>query len=989
MSTKTINTAQQQAIAHVDGPLLIVAGAGTGKTTVITEKIAHIIKSGLARPEEILALTFTDKAAEEMVERVDALLDIGYSELTISTFHTFCQRLIEEYGLDIGISSDPKLITDTESWLLMRQHIYDFNLTYYRPLGSPYKHIYALLTHFSKCKDELISAQEYLSYAEQLQKDMTGDMNEEEPSRVQELANAYHKYNQLLLDKGMLDFGDLIFYAVKLLQERTSIQHALQKKYKYILVDEFQDVNWAQYVLVRLLTKENQLTVVGDDDQSIYAFRGASVSNILRFKEDFPTAKSIVLNENYRSTQTILDTAHTSISHNNPDRLEVKLHINKKLVAHKAEEQTSVHHIHCYTLDDEVQAVIQQINRLKKEKANTTWDDFCVLVRANNHAESFINGFESAGMPYEFLASAGLYRQPIVLDAINFLKLLDDYHDHSAIYRLLRAPIFGTNEHDIQTFVRLAKKKSITYYEALQKAQELQLSQKGIEICHKIVNLIQTGIKRSVYEKPSTVLYFFFEESGYLAYLAKEEDKGNRSVIRQIYQLKEFFELLRRYEEMIPGATVHDFIEHYEHMRESGDEGKLYQPEDTPDSINIMTVHASKGLEFKYVFIVNLVEERFPARRRGGDIDIPIELIHEQLPEGDAHYQEERRLFYVAVTRAKEQVFFISSEDYGGTRKKKISRFLSELGYGDKGKNSSHAMKTLTESATTMSTKKSREEIASDGITYEPPKAYSFSQIKTYQKCPYQYKLMHILKIPTKGSAAFSFGSTIHNTLQSFYEKIQQLNSAKQSSLFDTFQEKSQPTIMNSSVVVPTLVELISMYERHWIGDWYKDKKQREQYYKKGKEILTLFYRSHEGNWTIPVTLEGWFKIVIGDHLVHGRIDRIDKQEEGTLEIIDYKTGTGKEKLEAEDKEQLLIYQIAAQTLPEYRNIGEVGKLTFYYIQDDIKTSFIGKEKEIEKLKEKLMNTIQEIKQGNFLATPNHMVCKYCDYRDICEYRSV
>src|SRR3989338_1467017 len=222
MAHPKLNAAQKEAVAYADGPLLIVAGAGTGKTTVITQKILHLIENGFAKPEEILALTFTEKAAEEMKTRVDDLLDIGYVDLSISTFHAFCQRLLEQFGLAIGIPNQWKLLNDTDAWLLVKQHIYDFRLDYYRPLGNPSRHIHALLKHFSKCKDELISPKDYLEYAEQVKLD--GDeVNMEEKSRLTELANAYHRYNQLLLDNLFLDFGDLIYHTVRLLKERPAI----------------------------------------------------------------------------------------------------------------------------------------------------------------------------------------------------------------------------------------------------------------------------------------------------------------------------------------------------------------------------------------------------------------------------------------------------------------------------------------------------------------------------------------------------------------------------------------------------------------------------------------------------------------------------------------------------------------------------------------------------------------------------------------------
>ena len=913
-----LNKAQREAVEYNDGPLLIVAGAGTGKTTVVTQKITHLIDSKKAKAEEILALTFTDKAAAEMQERVDEMLEIGYIDLQISTFHAFCQRLLEEYGVDLGLPPHFKLLSGTDAWLLVREHIYDFNLDYYRPLGNPTGQIHTLLSHFSKAKDELITSKDYLEYAEGLTLDKDEAEIQEKNKRV-EIANAYHTYDQLLLDNQALDFGDLIFYCVKLLQERPNILKKLQERFKYILVDEFQDVNWAQYQLIRLLTGEDsQLTVVGDDDQSIYAFRGSNVSIIMRFKEDYKQAKEIVLTENYRSGQEILDLAYKSILNNNPERLEEKLGLDKKLES-KAKIKGNVEHLHFSTLDDEVAGVIQKISDIR-EKESADWDDFAILVRANSHTEPFLSRLESSGIPYEFIASSGLYRQPVVLDAINFLNILEHIQDDRAWYRLLRMPFLKFTENDIQKITASAKKKSISYYEALKRSKEFYISPEGVTIASNLIAWVHDGMKHIKFEKPTSILYEFMESSGYFSYLTHEENQGNREVIRQIYHLKQLFDLISNYERAIPGAHVAGFVEHYNYIIESGDGGKMYQPTDTPDSVNIITVHGAKGLEYKYVFVVNCVEERFPTRRRGGDIDLPDELIKESLPESnDIHYAEERRLFYVAATRAKQHLFFSSADNYGGVRQKKVSRFLHELGFTTEGK---EVIEKNKDPQNTM--KHFNNEVTSTDVgefEYTPPSKFSFSQLNSYQRCPYQYKLAHILKIPMKGSAAFSFGNSIHNTLQEFYERVQELNNVKQASLFGLPAEKPSETKANG-IKVPNMEELLEMYEDKWIGDWYKSKKQRESYYKKGKDILKVFYTSQEDNWTVPVSLEGFFKIKVGDYLINGRIDRIDKLEDGTLEIIDYKTGKGKDKLATDDKQQLLIYQIAAQTLPEYRNIG-------------------------------------------------------------------
>ncbi|OIO19555.1 MAG: hypothetical protein COY69_00415 [Candidatus Magasanikbacteria bacterium CG_4_10_14_0_8_um_filter_32_14] len=982
--SKQLNKIQKEAVEYNDGNLLIIAGAGTGKTTVITEKIAYIVEKKLALPEEILALTFTDKAAEEMQDRVDSLIETPYTEMQISTFHSFCQKVLEEYGLEIGLPTNFRLLTETDAWLLLREHIYEFAFDYYRPMGSPNRYIHELLTHFSKAKDELITPQNYLDYVEGLILDKD-DAERQEKNRLIELADAYHKYQKLLLDNEALDFGDIIFYAVKLLQDRPNILKKLQKRFHYIMVDEFQDVNWAQYQLIKLLAgQENKLTVVGDDDQAIYSFRGSNVAIIMNFKTDYPEAKNIVLTDNYRSGQEILDLAYKSIKNNNPHRLEEKIKISKRLKSNLKDLHAEIDHLHYETIDEEVVGVINKIVEIKEIDKDCNWNDFAILVRANSHVEPFSNALESFGIPFEYLASAGLYRQDIVIDSFNFLTLLTDIYDDKAFFRLLKMPFLEFSQNDLQKVTSTAKRKSTPYYEILKRSREFFLSDKAVIVADKLLSACHEGIKQSKFEKPTTILYQFMESIGYLSYLTTEENKGNKNVIRQIYHLKQFFDLIRTYEENVPGSHVAGFVENYEFIIESGDGGKINQIKDTPDSVNIITVHGSKGLEYKNVFIVNMVEERFPTRRKSEGIPLPDELIREKfLESNDLHYQEERRLFYVAVTRAKQRLFLTSANSYGGTRAKKISRFLAELNFDNKEKSLGEKEQTLMQEIRKLNI---QVDLNSEEIEYIPPKVFSYSRISTYQKCPYQYKLAYVLNLPSKGSPHFSFGNTIHGTLQAFYEKVQDLNSATQISLFET---KTVEKKKDDKIKVPSQEELLALYKTKWIGDWYRNKNQREEYFAKGEELLKEFYKSQKDNWTIPVSLEGGFKIKIGEYFVKGRIDRIDQMKDNKLEIIDYKTGQPKDKLTIDDKQQLLIYQIAVETLPQYQNLGKIEKLTFFYLNENKLMSFVGTDKDKEKLEAKLFDAMEHIQKGDFKATPNKHICQYCDFKEICEFRQL
>ena len=361
-----LNKEQKEAVVYDEGPLLIVAGAGTGKTTVITQRLAYLIETGKAKPEEVLAVTFTDKAAEEMEERVDKLLPYGYVDLWVSTFHAFCERILRDHAIDVGLPADFKILDGTAGWLLVYKNFDKFNLDYYRPLGNPTKFIQALLAHFSHCKDQAIYPEDYLAYAEKL-KTRDDAPEEKETERIKEVASAYHVYQKLLLENSVLDFGDLINYCLKLFQQRPQILKKYREKFKYILVDEFQDTNFAQYELIKILSApKNNLTVCADDDQAIYLWRSASFNNIIQFNKDFPKAKEVSLVKNYRSTQNILDLAYKFIKANDPDRLEFVNKINKKLVACE-EGDGVIEHLHANTLDEEVSKTIKKVLEIMKD----------------------------------------------------------------------------------------------------------------------------------------------------------------------------------------------------------------------------------------------------------------------------------------------------------------------------------------------------------------------------------------------------------------------------------------------------------------------------------------------------------------------------------------------------------------------------------------------------------------------------------------------
>jgi DNA helicase II / ATP-dependent DNA helicase PcrA len=967
-----LNPEQKAAVTHGDGPLMIVAGAGTGKTTVITRRIAWLIDQGKARPEEILALTFTEKAATEMEERVDRLLPMGYIDLSISTFHAFCEKVLRAHGVHIGLPQDFKIATDVDSWLLMRRNLDKFNLDYFRPRGNPTKFLRSMLHHFSRAKDEGVTPEEYENWVEGFVAEKSGgapeafaSMSDEDKLDIQkwqELARAYATYEQLLVDKSMLDFGSLMAYVLRLFTERPNVLKEYRERFKYLVVDEFQDTNTIQYRLVKLLAEPRRnITVVGDDDQAIYKFRGAALANILSFRSDFSDATKVVLTSNYRSGKAILDGAYRLIQQNNPHRLESTEGLSKALRSHK-EGEGFVKHVHCATLDDEVELTVREIVDLQKRNGGS-WNEFCILVRANDASEPFLEALERAGVPYRFVAMSGLYTQPIIIDTLAYMRLARLAFDSPAAYRVLSHPRLGITEADLSELMLYVRRKGVAITDAMQRTTEaigISLEGRG-----RMLELLQvvSDIRNHAKRVPVTELFvYILKRTGLLGDVSGLPEIEQQEVFRY---LEGFLSRLKRFANANEDKSLASFLDEFDAEREAGEAGALKDSdEEGPDVVNVMTIHGAKGLEFRYVFVVNLIEQRFPSVTRSEALPLPPGLVP-GIVELDDHVAEERRLFYVAMTRAKEGLYLMSAEDYGGTRKRKVSRFLTELGF------TTPAVSLGNRDALTLPETNSQ---ARTEILHSVPERISFSQVAAFTTCPMQYKYAHILKVPTFGRQSLSFGKSMHNTLQKFLEQVKNRQDATQVSLFgDT---------AATTAIVPSVNELLELFDLNFIDEWYASEEEREEYRAQGKESLRKFHAQVIDKTPKVFGLEQGFTLKIGDVLVKGRIDRIDELEDGGLEIIDYKTGNPKSKLEWDDKRQLVLYALALeQCLP---NPKPIKKLTYYYLTTNETVSFEPTDKDREKLTAQILDTMDRIAKSDFAPDPDPMKCKYCDFKDIC-----
>ena len=948
---RILNKHQLDAVRHGNGPLLIIARAATRKTTVITERIKHLIVDKNYNPGSILALTFTDKAAYEMQERVDILMPYGYTNLWIHTFHSFCDRILRDEAHTIGLDPSYKLISESEAVLLMRKNIFNLGLKTFRPFSNPTKFLDALLTHFSRLKDEDITPQEYIKWAEK-------QKNSEEKRQYKELADSYKRYEDLKIRESVMDFSDLISNTLLLFRKRPNVLKKYQDQFKFILVDEFQDTNFAQNELAIMLAgKSKNITVVADDDQSIYRFRGAAVSNVLQFKKSFPSAKIVTLNDNYRSTQTILDASWELIQNNNPNRLEVVENINKKLKSHSSSLEEEIRIIHETRPEDEADRIAQEIKTLSK---TYEYKDIAILVRANNHSQGITTALARHRIPYQFLGPGYLFQQEEIKDLIAYLTFLTDLSDSVSLFRVLSMEVFDIPYAQLNFLLNFAKRNNLSLFEAL---YDINLdflkpaTQKKLQDFRKMA---ERHLEKTKKETAGQILYYFLVDSKLFEKLKTSDSLKEE---RRIQNIAKFFDRIKNFEMERSDANIFTLVEWLMLMMQMGD-SPIAADIDIRDknAVNILTVHSSKGLEFKTVFLINLVSDRFPSRERSEKIPLPESIIKEKAEKDrDFHLEEERRLFYVGMTRAMDILYFTYSDYYGtGKRPRKLSPFVYEALPNLKIEKEKKALTQQLSLTEVLSVYEENGKVKEE----RPPlklRYITYSNLQMFDICPMHYKAKVIFNIPTPPAAVQSFGISVHNALYRFYKQIQGGEN-------------------------PSLKNLQDLLRKEWISQGYNSKKHEEERFSQSQNLLDKFYKANCNPFVSPLRLEESFSFNLKNGVkVFGKIDRIDPKGKG-IEIIDYKTGEENPKAQKAHELQLAMYALAATRIKDEvlnRDPKDI-TLTLYFLEGDTKKSMTFTKGDLDTLENRLIEKIEEIEKSEFKCSGN-ILCKNCEYKMLCQ----
>jgi DNA helicase-2/ATP-dependent DNA helicase PcrA len=978
-----LSSAQQEAVVHGEGPLLIIAGAGTGKTTVLTRRIAHLISSKRARPEEVLALTFTEKAAVEMAERVDQLIPYGYTETWIGTFHAFGDRILRESALEVGLGPEFRVLTRPEQIIFLRERLWRLPLRRFRPLGDPTRHLGALLGLVSRAKDEDVSPAAYKAWAEARLLTAADDARRDEAERHVELAGFYEAYQTLLAEAAAVDFGDQIGRALALLRERPAVLAALRARYRYVLVDEFQDTNRAQLEMVRLLAGPDRpnVTVVGDDDQAIYRWRGAAAGNLIAFRNLYPGAREVVLTDNHRSTQVILDAAGRLISYNNPYRLEAMAGINKRLrsvrtrggpggaehpLAQRASEgftperaeDLAVRHVHFDTVSAEADGVAALVAERLRQGFRPR--DVALLVRSNDDADPFLRALNVRAIPHRFTGSRGLYAREEVRLLVCFLRALANPDDSVSLFYLAASEVYRVPEADLLRLNRHAARKSRPLLEVMRglPANE-ELAGVGGEARERIGRLL-AGLDAAAEDLPrrrtGEVLYRFLQSSGFLARLSREADAESEARVKNVAK---FFDAVKAYGEVAEHDRVPSFVAHLDLLREAGDDPAVAEADPDEDAVSVLTVHKAKGLEFPVVFLVSCVEQKFPLKRRRDPLELPAELVEDGLGGVDAHLHEERRLFYVGMTRAKEELLLTSAGDYGTARIRKLSRFVVEA-------------LDLPSPAPAPRKSQALEALARHQPAPEPPPGadgpmregevlhLSFRQIDDYETCPLKYKYVHRLRVPLLVHHRVVYGSAIHKAVQ------------------ELFRARLQDRAFGED-------DLVAAFRAAWVSEGFLSREHEEQRLAAGEAALRRFHREEAANPLVPTGVEQEFAFTVERTRVVGRYDLVVERA-GRVTILDFKTGDVDDLERAQGRAheslQLDIYALA--------HLRHAGRLPDWVELRFLESGLAGGKRptmdEATRTEARIRGIAALIRRRDFTPRPSYMACGLCAFRDICPH---
>ncbi|GAC1656643.1 MAG: hypothetical protein NVS9B1_12470 [Candidatus Dormibacteraceae bacterium] len=947
-----INREQKAAVAQLSGPVRVVAGAGTGKTAVIAQRFLRLVDAG-TDPSRILVMTFTERAAAEMRGRIEAGLGNWMGELWIGTFHSTAQALLREEGWRIGVHPSFRVLAGADRWILMRELLWELGDPALVGEERPDDLVNPLLRLLERMKEELVSPSRLEDWA------LSSD-DREAGAQMLAAVRLFRAYGRRCQREGLLDFDDLILRLVELVDTKPEARALFVKRFTSVLVDEYQDSNLAQERMVELLGSTGNVCVVGDDDQSIYRFRGASLASMERFLRAFPKAVTRTLGRNRRSTKNVVVAAAALIG-NNPNRLQkslssVRLAGPRVMLVHAADSL------------DESLWITDEMARLAQSGIPAA--RIALLVRTNALSRPIVLALRAAAIPYQLWGARGFYRRPEILDLIAYFRVLLDPGDEIALARLAGRPSSGL---DLATVLERLKAARTSGAHPLTAFSGWSSGERWLAGLRRLIGLSsRLGVDDLFFE--------LMTETGYLEVAGFESEVERRQVAANVAK---FAELLDSYCERSRDHSIGAFMAYLDLVLLSETEEVVAQVEEIEDAIQIMTIHQAKGLEFEAVFIPSLVEGRLPQPHRGDYFRIPAQLAGDAAGRED-QTAEERRLLYVAMTRARDRLHLSWADRYEGSRSWRPSRFLAEIeACGTRhllhrevaplagrakvpGTESAATAQTAEEPATETSGRaRSRRGLAAPDPPGVDPIPLSFSGISTYRECPRQFQYRYVYQLPLVQSVEAQYGSIVHHALML-------VGRARR----------------DGREVDAEAVRLAN--EEAWAELPFSDQRRRPAMHALSSLQLERF-RVGGGFDTRPALLEEPFSVVLDSWRLRGIIDRIDPPpgggdvgsappSAGTWRLVDYKTGDPIPASRLRRDLQLALYALGAG-----RALGlEQLELEIVYLKDASRVLLAAGPDLLAEAEKAGAEVAAGVRERRFEPRPERRRCALCPYRLAC-----
>jgi len=924
-----LTEAQGRAVAHLNGPLLLVAGAGTGKTRVLVERYRRLRQAGIPA-ERILLLTFTEKAAREVLDRVEQEDYLPAGERFVMTYHAFAQRFLQDEGWLCGVPKGFRIVSEVRKWELIRDVLFAQRPPHLFHPQRPYEHIGELLKLVERAKQELVSPPEFEAWASAM-----APVDDPVVAAQREAALVYREYQQRLLAEDRLDFDDTILYSVQLLMAQASVRARQGQRFAHLMVDEFQDTNFAQSRLLELLTgPERNLCVVGDDDQSIYKFRGASVANLRRFRTVYPDATVIRLEDNYRSRGPILRAAARLIA-DDPDRLE------KRLKATRG-EGPPVSVLSAASVTDEADAVAAYV-KSAIEIGRFRPNAIAILLRANAHLHNFARALQRIGVAYQVSGGRGFYQQPEVKDCLAYLRAIDSPDDTVCLMRLLSLPRYTVDPVEAGRWSRRARDNGRRFFDLLAEVEDDGARRLTTDLRRFSGQALRLGVDD-----------LFYEVMEQTRYLDLERFAGPIERLQVSANVQKLAELVTAYCDEHPDHHLAAYLKHLDATEAAQADEEIAPLDETVNAVHVMTAHQAKGLEFGLVIVPHLVEGRFPSNRRSEGLTLPNELLKEELPPAELHLAEERRLAYVALTRAREEVVCTLAGRYEGVKDWRPSRFLTPI--------RGEEARELAATSLLSSASNGRVEVARQvelPLNDAPPiAALSYTQVDTYLRCPQMYQYRFVFRLPTRPRPQMQFGRILHEALKDALGSI----------------ERERPL---------TWEMVDAAYVAAWARERFCAPEQAPSLQDLGRTYLRRAFDA--GDLSKPLLLEQPFSLRVDGLRLSGRIDRVDRHPDGSYEVIDYKTGSARRAAELQRDLQLGVYALAAREVFRFDPLS----LSYYYLETGARVTVDKPVERLEEDRQTIVKVADGIRAELFPARPDRMKCSGCDFRLLCPSAAV